>query len=214
MLTLAEFKIAKGESTDPSPNDDRYRAAIAAASALARKWTDRDFGIETITEARTYRYNGSGILEIDDASVINSVAWVNGATLPASSWYAMPHRAAQNDEAYTWLELPRLRLSGGGEMGFTRNEDTFLADRGRYAVDLTVNADWGWPVVPADVRRAVVWIAGAMAEREVAAGGGQLTSESIAEVARAWASEGVEGAGEAIPQAAQKVLDLYKRWTV
>jgi hypothetical protein len=128
----------------------------------------------------------------------------------------MPNRAPQNDDVYTWLEIATFGQDPTGAMGFTYNLDTYLQRSPSGSVEVTVNAEWGWPEVPEDVKRAVIWIAGGMDDPdEVDSGGKELTSESIAEVARSWAQdENDKDKGGPIPKAAILILDLYKRWSL
>lgn len=208
LITLDRLKRAQDVPASDTSHDVRFTEAIESASQFVINYTDRDFGTAGVTEDRTFKYNGSGILEIDDTSDVNTVAWPGGSPIPASTWYAMPHRGP----IYTWLELPIRALAGSREMGFEWNADTILSSA-TPLIDVTVNATWGFPVVPADVQQAVEWIASGMATSSNRPEG-TLTSESIAEIARAYASEPGGESNAVLDGKVMNILDLYKRWSI
>ena len=200
LLTLADYKSIAGVTG--TSKDTQIAAVIPAASQAIRSYTDRDFGSAEATEDRDYLYDWSGFLNIDDASAVNSVQ-LAGSTLGSNVYLAQP----AGGPVYTWIELPQRGLSP--EMGFTYNLDVFLRERGTQAVTVTVNADWGWPVVPADVKLAAVWTVSEFMRE--ASPSGAVASESVAEVARSYALAQAQGKPEAIPGRAREVLDQYRK---
>lgn len=200
LLTLADYKTIAGITG--STQDTQITAVIPAASQAIRSYTDRDFASTEVTEDRDYLYDWSGFLSIDDASAVNSVS-LAGSTLGTNAWLAQP----AGGPIYTWIELPQRGLSP--EMGFTYNLDVFLRERGTQAVTVTVNADWGWPDVPADVKLAAVWTVSEFLRESSPSGA--VASESVAEVARSYALAQAQGRPESIPVRAREVLDQYRK---
>lgn len=199
LLTTEEYKIRAGITG--TTKDAQIAALIPAASVAIRTYTGRDFGAAEVTEDRSFLYNGRGILNIDEAREINSVS-VAGQTLAEPSYLVQPHEGPP----YTWLELPRRGVSP--EMGFTYNLDVWIREHGQHAYEVVVNADWGVASVPADVQMAAVWTVAAMMQSP--SGGGPLASESVAEVARAYAIQSQQGDPQAIPPRARELLDPYR----
>lgn len=219
LITLAEFKLRVGLPAGVSPEDSAYQAALDDASAAILNEYDRDWGVATVTENRNYSYDGSGVLTIDDASQINSVQFQNGSILPATAWRAKREGPA-SVQVYSWIALPVIEWGSGsrslGEMGFLQNLDRFIAQPGGFPeLTTTVNAAYGWPTVPDDVKRAVAITAWDYVQTSPTGGqAGELASESVAEVARSWfAEQSGEGVGspEPIPARARALLEAYRR---
>lgn len=210
LVSLAKYKLAIGETG--SANDQKHQDALDDASAAIMAYSDRDLGVATVTEDRTYPYDGSGFLEIDDASVVNSVRLSTEAlAFNTATWEAQ--RDGPTGVPYSWLILsPMNRISG--EMGFTYNLDNAIL-RGIFTPELrvVVNATWGWVTVPADIQRATIWTASAyeaISESE----GGSLSSQSVAEVSRSYvfAAGGPNPDMQSdIPARAKTILDQYRR---
>lgn len=200
LLTLNEYKTFA--AVTGTSKDAQISAVIPAASLAIQNYTDRDFAASEVTEDREYMYDWGGFLKIDDCSAVNSVS-LAGSTLPATSYSVQPFGA----DVFAWIELPSRGLSP--EMGFTYNLDVFLRERGRQSAVVTVNADWGWPIVPNDVKMAAVWTVAAMLQNPGSSG--QLSAESVAEVARSYALQAAQGTPEGIPARARELLDQYRR---
>jgi hypothetical protein len=90
-------------------------------------------------------------------------------------------------------------------MGFRRNVDV-LAAEGRLrqpAAVLSVDATWGWPIIPTDVKQAAIW-----------------TAMSIKDNPGPWLTESIEGysrtigrsPSDAIPERAKMLLAPYLHW--
>lgn len=214
LVTLTKYKAAIGETS--AANDGKHTEAIEDASAAILGWSDRDWGEAQVTEDRTYRYDGSGFLEIDDADTINSVT-LDGALLAEESWYAGKDGPTAIP-VYSYLELPPYSEESG-EMGFTRNLDVWLRrTRQTPYVDVVVNAQWGWPVVPDDVQRATIWAAASFeAATPDSTGAGEITGEAVAEVSRTYlAMQGLDEATnpldeEPLPRRVRGLLYPYQR---
>jgi hypothetical protein len=199
-LLYNALNVAPG---DLSPQEvDKYAEAIAAASAAVRAWTDRNFEAATGTATtRTFEYDGSGVLEIDDCTSVTGVAVTvpNGVdrSLTPVEFSPRPFEGPIFDYitmSPSWGQISR-------EMGFTRNLDRYEGPLG-YQPTIKVTATWGWPEIPADVRRAVIWTAVALVENP-----------------RPFISESIEGYSrtigpapfDAIPQRAAALLAPYTK---
>lgn len=222
LVTLAEYKSAIKE-TD-STNDAYHQAALDAAASAVLVYTDRDFGSTVATSSKSYWYDGSGILNIDDADTVHTVTFAGQAALPGTAWIAKTD-GPPSITVYTYLELPMIDWSGPsvvdslGVMGFTSNLDQWLhRNRATRELQVTVNADFGWATVPPDVKRATIWTAANFEEVTPSGGeGGELSSKSVAEVSESWfaATPGTQGeATEAIPARARALLNPYARATL
>jgi len=212
LITLAEFATAMGKLVaDLEPDEEAlYGAAITAASDAIREYTGRSLGVATTRAERTYAYDGSGFLDIDDATHIYSVDITPGGlnavarTLDASEWRAEEFMGA----VFSWMLLPSLNNTISPLMGFTRNMDV-LAAEGRLlgaSQTVTVDADWGWPTVPPAAKQAAIWTAAAFVKSPE-----PYVRESIDTYSRSFESRAPV---EAIPARAKELLTPYVRLMV
>jgi hypothetical protein len=73
---------------------------------------------------------------------------------------------------------------------------------------LTVNAQWGWPVIPQDVKLAAAWtINDALSEPADQ----NLAAEAIEGYSRSWANQGTVLSSLAVPNSARDLLAPYTR---
>lgn len=183
---------------------DKYTSAIASASAAVRAYSDRDFTLNagSLASVRTFEYDDSGYIDIDDAQAVTGVvvSFSYGASLTLSTyqWQAYPYNAAIKTSILVYY--PEF-FPGSREMGFTYNLDRYEGTIGPPPT-LDVTAVWGWPAIPEDVQQATVWTAAAFAEDAR-----QITSESIEGFSR---SMNVL-APTALPLRARDLLDQYRR---
>jgi hypothetical protein len=219
LVSLADYKRAIKETS--AANDTFHQDALDAAESAVLVYTDRDFGSAVTTASKTYWYDGSGILNIDDADTVNTVTFVGAAALPGTAWIAKTD-GPPSITVYTYLELPQINWYDGsiedslGVMGFTSNLDQYLfRNRATRELQVTVNAAFGWATVPPDVKRAVIWTASSFEEVSGSSGGaGDLSAKSVAEVSESWFAEspGTQSeATEAIPARARALLNPYAR---
>lgn len=221
LITLDDYLASTGAviaDTDPA-TQSQITWAITAASQAVRSYVDRDFTLnaDAVQAPRSYRYMGAHGLEIDDATSINSVSlaanqFQTGRVLDSSEWFASaienPDGVLDSIELYTILSP----WSGAGspEMGFQRNLDTYGAVP--YPVVMTVDAVWGWPAIPANVKEAV-----RLTVADYIADPSPYNSESIAAYSRSWSSSRT-GASmrpiNALPDRALSMLDPYLRINV
>lgn len=220
LLTLTELKQARGESLSDTSNDVRYTWMLKSASTIIRNFSGRDFGAAQLTEERVFPYDGSGYLDIDDASAITDVKLVipnsTDITLDSSwQWVAMPPR--RDDSPVFWYII--IPVSGGNgipfspAMGFERNLDVYYSEHGFPILPQTakVTGTWGWPVVPDDVKQAAIWTIEEWAGRD---DGEALSAEAIAGYSRSWGRQGANSPALAIPDRARDVLASYAKLEV
>ncbi len=165
LVTLARYKASLSDTSASTAQDEQYLAAISAASSIVRSYTNLkfEFAEDSLPSNRLFEYDGSGFLNIDEATTINTVTQTAGyegaVAWPISQWNwgAYP----LNSPVKLWLQLPQ-NFAGYGispEMGFTYNLDTYDFRYQQRPNIVTVNAIWGWPKIPEDVQQAVVWTA-------------------------------------------------------
>lgn len=197
LISLDTLKDAIGIAYSDSGRDLRLEQAIKNASAAIRTYTDRDFGTTLTTEVRTFLYDGSGTLEIDDcaAGSITAVT-VSGSSLSSSQYLAQPDRRSPVNY---WIIFGGPLYGISPAMGFTYGLDTYDYTR---PVTVTVNATWGWPVVPDDVQQAAIYTAAAMAESPKPYMAQQFENYSV---------QMPLPLADAIPERAKSLLDPYQR---
>lgn len=214
LVTLDDLKIALGVDPTNTRKDAQYSAAITAASQAILTYTERDFGSPVVTETREFEYDGSGYLDIDDATDVTAVAFkvpnADDLVVDPTTWRAMPsHRS--DAPVYYYLLLPMAgNLYPSVAMGFERNVDRYVEDYGYAQLPqiVKVTATFGWPDVPADVQLATAWTVRDWTSNPKASEG--LTSEAIAGFARSW-SRLAGGGVMAIPNAAKDLLADYQK---
>lgn len=209
LVSLANYQAVVGSTAHPAAQT----FALDAASQAVLNYTDRDFGTSNVTEDRTFKYDGKGILEIDDAV---SVTGVLGQAASLTNWMAMREGPA-SVTAYSYLLLPRMTVPQHNEMAFTTNQDAAgLLYRARAFpyIDVVVSGTWGWPSVPADVQQATVLIAQEYQRAADTGSSGDVQSETVAEVSKSYFEaqfQSQTSAIQGIPQAAADILWPYKR---
>ena len=195
---------------DLEPQEIRkYDTAIRSASAAVRRYTDRDFTVNDsgVATARTFEYDDSGYIDINDAQTITAVRVLfpyGGlpTTLTTDQWMAMPYDGPMKDNLVIYSPV----FHGmSREMGFTWNLDTYDGPSGGPPPAVEVTAVWGWPAIPDDVQQATIWAAAAFAEDAR-----QITSESIDSFSRSMNTL----APTALPLRSRDLLDEYRRIVV
>lgn len=211
ILTLTEYKAATG--VIGTEHDGQYNFAIPAANQAIKNFTDRDFGADLVNEARDFAIPDSQssdtmTIDIDDCDEVFSVY-----TLSANQWVAGSEGPAAAAGVFTYLDVASFRAVSP-LMGFTRNEDIFL-NRVGLSRSVTVTANWGWPVVPADVKQAAVWAVDALLG-DLSNPGGTLAAKSVAEVAENYMQQQAQMNSspddeEPLPARARSLLLPYRR---
>jgi hypothetical protein len=220
LITLQEYRDATGYTSVDAAFDTQVTAAIKYASSAIRNYTARDFGAPLVVEDRTYEYDGSGYVDIDDANTVNTVTlttvgWAD-QVVDVALWRAMPQR---RDDApvYYYIYMPNVTAWGASPyMGFTRNVDV-LAAEGRWGVQppmVKVNAQWGWPTVPDDVKQATIWAVEDW-KGTTASSAGPVTAHAIESFSESFGSRAGTGVtANALPQRALDLLANYRKFYV
>lgn len=177
--------------TNPSVSVATTTAGVAGSST-----EDRTFWLEP----------GSSFLEIDDCTVVNDVTGLGIAT-----WEERSEGPSAAHGIYTYIQLED-SYATSVEMGFERNEDIFgVASSSSIGTEVTVNADWGWGSVPADVKQAIIWCAASF-EKDTDNPYGSLSAKSVAEVSETYyVSPPAATTPEAVPLQSQALLLPYRR---
>lgn len=197
LVTKEEVKVALRINPANVERDAELDQAIDVASAAIRKYLDRDFETPvTASQSRTYYYDGSGVLEIDDAQTITAVT-LDGYPLTTDEFTAEP----AGDAPYTWLFLPSHGRSASPEMGFERNLDTLWWKTLDKPQIVQITGTWGWAEIPWDVKQAAIWTVVNITETQR-----PVTAESIGGVSRNYV-----GSNFAIPIRARELLAPYFR---
>lgn len=205
---LAALGVAPGDLEDQEI--EKYEFALKAASQAVRNYTGRTFQLATGTATtRTFEYDGSGYLDIDDAVSVASLTGQYGSTervLLGDEWNSQPF-GAKPLGVYEWIRVaPNAWGIGSPEMGFTRNLDTLYDSLPVTPVLMVVMADWGWSEIPYDVKQALVWTASSLSEDPR-----PYQSESIEGYSR---SRGPQVPTEVIPERALAALASYEKLKV
>jgi hypothetical protein len=163
LLTLTEYKNLAGIPLSDVTYDAQLNTLLPAVSLAIRNFTGRNFEVGGPTEQRSFEYDGSGFLDIDDATAITAVSlsFPSSPTTPdmlldgTYQWRAAPY----NGPVYHYLIMSQLPYGLSTEMGFMYNLDV-VGREGRLMVRppvVKVTGTWGWPAIPADVKLAAEW---------------------------------------------------------
>lgn len=159
-------------------------------------------------EERTFWLEpGSTFLEIDDCTEVTDVS---GSAI--ATWEERSEGPAAAFGVYTYIQF-EAAYTTSPEMGFSRNEDVFGISRfSTVGTEVTVTADWGWSLVPEDVKRAVIWTAASF-EKDTQNPYGALSSKSVAEVSESYymVAANPNFLDEGIPAKVQSLLFPYRR---
>lgn len=209
LISLERLKRSLDIPASSTAKDQRLLEIIQSVSRMILNYTDRDFGSPSVTETRTYPYDGYGIVDIDDATAVTVVTITYPAAVPYVlnnlDWYAEPLIKPQG--VYEWLVVPPGAPYGGPspEMGFKQNMDTYVPLLTQ-PTTVAVTGTFGWPEVPPDVVEAAELIARDLHDRP----SGDLQSHSIESFSESFADpRGFQPT--AIPAKAKDILDMYRR---
>lgn len=214
LITLLEYKSLMGIQAADTRNDAHISALLGAASKAVRSYAGRSFEVAGGPLGdRSFQYDESGFLDIDDATAVTSLS--SDVGLPGQSypltvdeWTQMPQ---DDSEVFYYVVIHGgPYFSASREMGFERNLDT-IGMRAKSPL-ISVTATWGWPAIPDDVRLAT-----ALTISELVSGGPggkqeNLTSEAIEGWQRSWGNkQGSVTAALAVPNRARDLLSNYQR---
>lgn len=203
LITLDRFKVALGATGVDAVEDSKRAQAIRGASAVVRSYAGRKFEVATgMYSDRSFDYDGSGIVDIDDALSVISVSINSGfatiRTLPVNEYTLQP----MNGVVTEWILMSANAYGiASPQMGFTWNADTYDGFFNSPVI-VTVTADWGYAQIPEDVQQATIWVAA-----------------NILENPRPYISESIEGYArsvgpaqtDAIPERAKEILAPYQK---
>lgn len=211
LLTLSEYKALMDVSDNE--NDTHITSLLPAMSRAIRSYTGRQFDVTTgVATERTFEYDQSGMLDIDDCTSVTAVS--TDAGIPSQT-YAL--------QDYEWTVMPQdgsdvfyyILIHGGPfggvspEMGFKRNLDRYPMQRFKAPL-VRVTAVWGWDEIPADVKLAAALSINELVSTDAKDEG--LTAEAIADWSRSWGGRGGNAvAALAIPSRARDILANYQR---
>lgn len=157
ILALADYKTLRGITG--TARDAELQIGLDGAEDAVMRYTGRDFTAAETTQTKTYPYNGSGILTVEDAVTVTSLTIDGVAVAPELYFLGGP------GPPYSLIELDAFPF-GSPVMGFRRNLDTLmprLPRTGRAAVTGT----FGWPgQAPGSVRMAVAYLVDEFAPEE------------------------------------------------
>lgn len=128
--------------------DDLIEALITVASDMIMDYTQREFAPQVTSTARTYRYEGAGVMPLgqDDARTVTMVRIDTDTdtptTLTTDQYKLSPTR--RRDGVITGLHL----INVPGPVRTTQ----------RYPIyrEVEVTGTWGWPEIPKKVERACI----------------------------------------------------------
>lgn len=203
ILTVDEYKLAENIPDADESQDDRIEQTIAMVTQAIRRLTDRDFGSEVVTTSRVFPYHGGGIVSIDDCSTITSVT-MDGRSLAYGSDY---RPEPWNEPVFFYLDLfvePNLRYGSPLGTDFLLNLNTAARRSGRPS-EITVEASFGWPVIPEDVKLAAI----EMVRSSIKQPADEVQSESLAEWS--YTNQQQYFSGQRWPTKAVDILATYRR---
>lgn len=205
IITLEEYKTRREMNEASGPRDEAIEAAIASAEDTILRYTGRDFSTAQVIEARTYNYDGSGILETDDFVEVTGVS-VAGSPLTSQNFIPGPREG----ETFYYIDFSGVPRQSPA-MGFTRNLDTIFEREGgrpgRQIVEVHVTAKFGWPGgAPASIKQAVVWLVDEFRKKE--GNQGDIQAEGIADLNFVYQRMNEESA---LPARITALLDPYRR---
>lgn len=211
LIDLATYKALMAVDPTDTRDDVQVAALLPGVSRAIRTYTGRQFDVtNSVATARSFQYDGSGFLDIDDCTMVTLVstdAGVPGQSwdLTTYEWTAMPQGGT---EVFYYLLIHGGPMGGSPEMGFERNLDTMVL-RPKSPL-ITVTATWGWPAIPEDVKLATAITVSSMAGGNTAHDE-ELTGESIEGFSRSWGNK--QGGPQAlmIPNRARDLLANYAK---
>jgi hypothetical protein len=166
-VSVAELKTEL--DVDDSDDDLELDVAVDAASAWVTSWCGRDFNQAATATARIfYVPYGSPVAEIDDISTVTGliVATGTGDGTFATTWvttdYQLEPLNGVNAHGLSGWPYTAIRSMGGH---FT----PYRSDMN--GPSLQVTARWGWPAVPAPVKKATLIMAARLYKRRDSAEG-------------------------------------------
>ena len=212
LITLAEYKSLTGVASGNTRDDDHITALLEAASRAIQSYVDRKFDVALFAGDRTYLYDGSGFLDIDDCTSVTSISvasQIPGGTatiLDPSDYTAMPFRETTDDDPHYYVVFHSDATAPySPQMGFKNNLDTI--DPTVRPVVITITATWGWGSIPQDVKLAAAFTIEDMINKPE---NDDMRAEAISGYSRAWGATPTTDS-LALPSRARDLLAAYQR---
>lgn len=206
IITRDQYKTYAG--IVGNQQDTRIDLLLPGVQKAIEDYTERTFTTTATSGSLDYIYDGSGVLEIDDAQSVTSITFQNPSfTLPTGTYVL--HK--QNG-VYSWIELAqRPQYPMSPEMGFSFNLDKLwwrTPVTGEPTV--TVAGSFGWTQEQLDalgnLKQAAYWTLEAWLRQ----GSEDLEAEAIASYSRSWnIASPDESYG--IPPKARDLLNDFRR---
>lgn len=216
ILTLKEYKARRQITEASTERDEAIEAALASAEDAVLQYTGREFTTAQATETREFPWEAhTMILETDDfvekpSSITLEAAGVGvgAVTFPTSAYWLGPREGP----TFYYIDFtPSKNFStiSVGQMGFTRNLDTYFARGGGIdCVTAKVTAKFGWPgAAPASIKQAVTWLVDEFRKSEGTQG--DLQAESIANLTYVY--QRLREEEHELPARVMALLDPYRR---
>lgn len=216
ILTLAEYKTRRQINEASKERDEAVEAALASAEDTVLQYTGRDFTTAQEVETREYPWEvHTMILETDDfveapsSITLEAPGGTGGSSeFPTNAYWLGPREGP----TFYYIDFtPSKNLSSVsiGQMGFTRNLDTFYGESSGFDIaTVKVTAKFGWPEgkVPASVKQAVTWLVDEFCKNEATQG--DVQAEAIANLSYVYQRISEENA---LPTRITTLLDPYRR---
>lgn len=210
LIDLTTYKNLMGVQSGNTRDDAQITALLEPASQAIQTYTGRNFALATTSSSRSYLYDGSGFMDIDDCTAVTTVQVTYPNTTPytltSDEYQAMP----DGNPVYYYLILYGGIAAYGisPEMGFTYNLDQYPFTQYKPPT-VSVTATWGWSAVPYDVQLATaLTIQNFVATKNAAEG---LSAEAIEGYSRSWGSRQGLMTAMAVPNKARDLLAAYQR---
>jgi hypothetical protein len=213
LIDLTTYKALLGIDPTNTSDDAQITALLDAASRAVETFTGRKFNVASGgATVKSYIYDGSGFLDIDDCTGITQVEVVipnaQNYTLTSDEYTAMPG----GGEVFYYI----IMHGGAGvygvspEMGFERNLDQYPMVMFKQPT-VNVTATWGWSAVPTDVKLATALTIQQFVSGEGGGNAEGLSAEAIEGWSRSWGGRSGTAPMLAIPNRARDLLAFYQR---
>lgn len=206
ILSLSAYKSLRGIDAGDMTRDAGLEIAIDAAEDTILRETGRDFTAAETTSTKTYQYNGSGVLAIDDVVTITELT-ADGSAVGDDAW------TLGGPNGPPWcLILFNGPVHGSPQMGFSRNLDTLYNCWWRRESTIAITGTWGWPgAAPASVVMAATYLVDEFAPKHPGDASG-LAAESIESYSVVYQSAEADQTGaEVLPPRVAQLLSPFIR---
>lgn len=151
LATLEEVRRHRQlTDTTNTTQDDLINELITVASDMIMRYTQREFAPTTASEARTYRYDGRGVVNLapDDLRSVTQIRidtdTDSPTTLTSTQYKLHPTRA--KDGVYSMVHLINIQ-----------NARVTTEVHPVYR-EVEITGAWGWSSIPAPVKRACIML--------------------------------------------------------